>query len=259
MPVSQKAVHNGALTWYTVKVLKHQDDQLEKHLQLDPYKVFYQRPYELLHTYSEIFTNGIYHFRASRENPLIIDCGSNIGIGLLNYKAQYPQARIIGFEPDKGNFALLQKNIKHNKLEGVTLHQAAVWTSNGTISFASEASEASHIAEDGSGGQIVTAIRLADILAAEDKIDFLKIDIEGAEWPVIQDCAPYLGKVDNLFLEYHGKTTETSKLTGIMQILEKAGYSVYVQNAADNLARPFLQKTTGTIYDVQLNLYCFKA
>lgn len=259
MPVSSRAVHNNALSWYTIKVLKHQDDQKEKQVQLGQHKVYYRRPYELLHTYTEIFTNGIYRFRAARENPLVIDCGSNIGIGLLNYKTQYPQARIIGFEPDKGNFELLQKNIRHNNLDGVTLHQAAVWTSNGTISFSSEASEASHISEDGTGGQIVAAMRLADILKAEEKVDFLKIDIEGAEWPVIQDCAPYLHKVDNLFLEYHGKTGETAKLAGIMQILEMAGYAVYVQNAADNLSRPFLQKTTDTIYDVQLNLYCFKA
>jgi hypothetical protein len=44
-----------------------------------------------------------------------------------------------------------------------------------------------------------------------------------------------------------------------MNILDQAGFAVYVQNAADNLQRPFLTKTTNTIYDVQLNLFCYKA
>lgn len=259
LPIVERLGNAHDLSWYTEKVLKHQEDQKEKTVTLGKFRIYYRRPYELLHTYTEIFTNGIYRFRVPTEKPVIIDCGSNIGIGLLNYKVQYPQCRILAFEPDADNFDLLQKNIKANELQQVILHQAAVWTSNGTISFASNASEASHVAEDGKGSQVVASIRLADVLAAEEQIHFLKIDIEGAEWPVIQDCAPYLEKVENLFLEYHGKTYETSKLSGIMKILEQAGFAVYVQNAADNLTRPFLQKASNALYDVQLNLYCFKA
>jgi hypothetical protein len=75
---------------------------------------------------------------------------------------------------------------------------------------------------------------------------------------VIRDCAGDLRKVQNLFLEYHGKTNETRKLIEIFEILEKAGFAIYVQNAADNLQYPFVNKTTDTIYDVQLNLYCYK-
>ena len=259
LPTLKQSPKFEDLSWYNIKVLKHQEDHLEKIFHFGLMPVHYRRPYELLHAFTEIFVRGIYRFRAATDAPLIIDCGANIGMSVLNFKRQYPKAKVIAFEPDHGNFQLLSKNVTANDLPHVTLKQAAVWTANGSISFSSEASEASHIAADGSGSQVVTAFRLADLLAAEERIDFLKIDIEGAEWPVIQDCAPVLGKVQHLFLEYHGKTSETYKLAGIMNILQDAGFSVYVQNAADALSKPFLNKTTNTIYDVQLNLYCFKS
>lgn len=43
------------------------------------------------------------------------------------------------------------------------------------------------------------------ILASHEKIDFLKIDIEGAERYVLPRMASELGKVDNIFVEYHSE------------------------------------------------------
>ena len=253
------APNNSRIGWINKKILKHQEDEQVKVFYFENTRVHYRRPYELLHLYTDIFEKGIYRFRASTDTPLIIDCGANIGMSVLNFKIQYPRAKVIAFEPDKDNFDLLEKNVSANNLRDVHLHRAAVWTANGTVSFAFEGTEASRITNDSSGSHVVTSVRLADLLAAEEKLDFLKIDIEGAEWPVLQDCAPMLHKVQHLFLEYHGNTDETYKLTGLMNMLKEAQFSVYVQNAADVLAQPFLNKTTTVIYYLQLNFYCFKA
>jgi hypothetical protein len=53
-----------------------------------------------LHGYQEIFEEECYSFNASSSYPFIIDCGSNIGLSIIYFKRQYPNARIIGFEPD---------------------------------------------------------------------------------------------------------------------------------------------------------------
>jgi hypothetical protein len=74
------------------------------------------------------------------------------------------------------------------------------------------------------------------------KVDFLKIDIEGAEWNVIQNISNELNKVEHLFLEYHGKTIETQKLSELLNILKNSGFSVYIRNAADNLKYPFYKR-----------------
>ena len=50
--------------------------------------------------YEDIFINRVYEFEASRPDPRIIDCGSNIGMSVLYFKHVYPEARIVGFEPD---------------------------------------------------------------------------------------------------------------------------------------------------------------
>lgn len=252
----QHDAHN--ISWMKEKILKHQDDTTIKQIALDTITVAYKRPYELLHTYREIFGREIYRFTAAGEQPLIIDCGSNIGMSVLYFKNLYPNATVIAFEPDENNFDLLRKNVELNKLRYVDLHQSAVWINNGTISFDANESEASRISEQKENSKEVKCERLADLLAQHATIDFLKIDIEGAEWEVIKDCAQALKPVKHMFLEYHGKTYETQKLNEILQIVRDNGFSVYVQNAADTLQHPFVNKTTATPFDVQLNLYCYK-
>jgi len=253
----RKQYNSRKITWIREKILKHTEDQKVKHLKLPGFTIDYRRPYELLHTYRDIFENEIYRFTTPSRNPLIIDCGSNIGLSILYFKQLYPTSRVIAFEPDAGNFELLEKNINNNRLNDVKLNFAAVWKTDGMISFESNASEASHISEENKGRQ-VKAVSLNKILSAEETIDFLKIDIEGAEWEVIKDCRANLPKVKNLFLEYHGKVQETQKLNDLLEIVHEAGFMVYIRNAADNLDHPFVDKHTQAYYDVQLNLFCYK-
>lgn len=258
LPLHRQLLSNKKISWLNEKILKHQEDRQVKSITLGKFRVYYRRPYELLHTYTEIFSKGIYQFETLEEQPLIIDCGSNIGMSVLNFKTQYPKAKIIAFEPDTNNYELLKQNVTINRLENVELNKAAIWIETGKISFEANATEASHISEKNEGAQKVDSQRLADLLSSVSVVHFLKIDIEGAEWQVVRDCAGELHKVQNLFLEYHGKADDTQKLKDIIEILQRAGFAIYVQNAADNLHYPFINKTTDTIYDVQLNLYCYK-
>jgi FkbM family methyltransferase len=256
-PRKRKKSEFRQIGWVREKILKHQDDQTIKKLQTGNFTISFKRPYELLHSYTEIFSNELYRFQSQRDIPLIIDCGSNIGLSVLFFKAIYPASKIIAFEPDPNNFLLLQENVKQNHLQSIELNKAAVWTKDGEISFESNETEASHISDSPSSNR-VAAVRLRRIMEQYPKIDFLKIDIEGAEWEVMQDVKELLSRVDNLFLEYHGKAHHTNKLNDLISILNTAGFKVYVRNAADNLDRPFIQKETATIYDVQLNLFCYR-
>jgi FkbM family methyltransferase len=256
---SSKSSNKYDLSWLQRKVLKHQDDTSIKEYKFANFRIFYRRPYELLHTYQELFEKELYRFKANTDTPRIIDCGANIGLSIIYFKILYKQAYIEAFEPDERNFELLSKNCNSNQLQLVTLHQAAVWTYNGTISFAANESEASHISENVVSSNVeVRCVSLKDVLQKYSKVDFLKIDIEGAEWNVIQNISNELNKVEHLFLEYHGKTIETQKLSDLLNILKNSGFSVYIRNAADNLKYPFLQKSTNDAYEVQLNIFCYR-
>lgn len=248
------------ITWLQEKILKHQEDVTVKQHQFKNFNVSYKRPYELLHTYRELFVNELYRFRTNTITPVIIDCGANIGLSVLYFKQLYPLAHIEAFEPDTQNFELLKRNCENNALQDVALYQAAVWTSNGSIAFSADDSEASHISEATSAKAVnVQSIRLKESLQKYAQVDMLKMDIEGAEWDVVQDIASELNHVSHFFLEYHGKANETYKLSGIMDILKSVGFGVYIKNAADNLKYPFVEKTTATLYDVQLNIFCYRS
>ncbi len=255
---SNQRQNKNNLGWIQEKILKHQEDRHEKKIEIAGLKINYIRPYELLHTYKDIFENEIYKFSAVNDRPLIIDCGSNIGISVLYYKFLYPNAEVIAYEPDKKNFQLLLKNIADNKLQQVTPHESAIWIEKGDISFVSNAAEGSSIGNVGENVVKVPSVRLADLLNKYDKIDFLKLDIEGAEDKVVADCGLQLSKIANLFLEYHGTIHETEKLTVILKTLYECGFKVYLNNAANHLQTPFYEKESGATYDVQLNLFCYK-
>jgi FkbM family methyltransferase len=248
------------INWTLEKILKHEDDQSFKQKKLPIGIINYKRPYEVLHTYRELFCKEIYRFHTNSEAPIIIDCGSNIGLSVLYFKTIFPKAKVWAFEPDQANYELLSKNIQSNDLQDIIAEPAAVWISDGTINFSGNGSEASRIDENNAhtSSHTVACIRLKNLLCKFETIDFLKMDIEGGEYKVITDCANELHRVSNFFLEYHGKANETKQLTELLEIVDKQGFQAYIRNAADTLAHPFIDKQTNTQFDVQLNIFCYK-
>ena len=97
--------------------------------------------------YKGIFVHRIYHFEVEYPDPLILDCGSNIGMSILYFKHLYPKARIIAFEPDPVIFPYLQENITRNGLKDVQLVQAALAAREGTMTFYSDGKYGSCLVE----------------------------------------------------------------------------------------------------------------
>ena len=91
----------------------------------------------------EVFVRRPYSFPARRADPLIIDCGANIGLATLFFKAAYPAARILAFEPDPTLFRVLERNIQRNGLQGVTAIPKAVFIRAGHVQLRAGAYPAS--------------------------------------------------------------------------------------------------------------------
>ncbi|MDB5109852.1 MAG: methyltransferase FkbM family [Mucilaginibacter sp.] len=207
--------------------------------------------------YLEIFEKQPYKFIADNNNPYIIDCGANIGLSILYFKSIYPRATIIAFEPDPDIYKVLQTNIESFKLTNITIHQAAVWTYNGSLDFQIEGGMSGRIPKitDKTNIRKVDAIRLKDLLV--QPIDFLKIDIEGAEYEVIKDCAGLLYLVKHLFIEYHSHITETQKLDELLNILTAQGFRYHIHEAY-TVTSPFVNQGDMLDMDLQLNIYAKK-
>lgn len=216
-------------------------------------KVLFRGGPDYLMGLNEIFVDNNYNQTLS-ENAFIIDCGSHIGMSIIFFKSICPSSRIIGFEPDAMNYDLLMKNMSYHHLKNVKIINKAVWTSNTTLNFDMEASMSSHIIESSENGTKVETCRLSDYL--DEKVDFLKIDIEGAEYEVLKDIAPKLKYVSKLFVEYHGTFQQNNELVEMLDILVKNNFRFYIKETGPIYAQPFTGIKGDSLYDLQLNIFC---
>lgn len=208
--------------------------------------------------YNELFGRQIYRFRARSENPYILDCGANVGLSVIYFKKLYPDSTVVAFEPDPSMFGLLQNNIRALSLSDVTAIPRGVWSSDGDLSFVPDT-------ELGLGGRVVEEAGVDNSIRVpvtrlrrylDRHIDFLKLDVEGAECEVIADCADLLGSVDNIFVEYHSFADRRQCLGQIMRVLADAGFRLYVESGGASSRNPFVRLASyENRMDMQLNIF----
>lgn len=206
----------------------------------------------------EIFEDEELKFRSSSTNPVIYDCGANVGVSAVYFKKLFPGAHIKAFEPDPEVYACLEKNISQNNLSGVELFQKAVWNEKGKLKFSSEGADGGSLVS-GKGKTIeVESIRLKELLALEKEVDLLKIDIEGAEVDVINDIKDELSKVKLLFVEYHSRPGEPQRLDQLCTALSTAGFRYYIRSINSSVKNPFVSEMDSHDMDIQLNIHAIR-
>lgn len=212
-----------------------------------------------VHSVDELFDEEVYKFESGKENPYIIDCGANIGLSILYFKKRFPKSKILAFEPDDQIFDILKKNILvYNNFSNVILKKEAVWIEDTELSFFSEGALAGSSVVDFGNNNNVIKVQAVDLKKyLQEPVDFLKIDIEGAENKVIFDIAVYLDNVKNLFLEYHGLLNEPQNLGEILNLLKQKGFEYYIRVADDTLKFPFCNESPST-FNQQLNIFCYR-
>src|SRR5215471_1157106 len=162
-------------------------------------------PFWYLHSLTEIFLQETYKFQSGVKDPLIIDCGANIGLSIIFFKKLYPESRIIAFEPDYGIVKKMENNLAIFGYEDICTLNKAVWIEETTMRFATAGSLGGSLdiipsrSFDRNVIKKVPSVRLRDFLS--EMPEFLKIDIEGAEFEVLKDCADKLRNVKNIFVE----------------------------------------------------------
>ncbi len=189
----------------------------------------FDRP-ALRHLYRELFARQYYYFQSVSDSPLILDCGANIGMASLYFKWLYPNARIEAFEPDPTTFSMLNTNVARNRLSSVVTHNCALWDDNGNIDFFVDANPGSLMMTADQSRLNGKAIRvpcrkLSDFI--QQPIDFLKLDVEGAESRVLSDLVSS-GKVElvrQMVIEYHHHIgSQRSSLADFLSKLEQSGF-----------------------------------
>ncbi|MFN8356752.1 MAG: FkbM family methyltransferase [Spirosomataceae bacterium] len=208
--------------------------------------------------FKEIFVDELYRFSSKHSAPRILDCGSNVGVSILYFKKLFPHAHITAFEADPTIANYLKKNLETNGIQGVEIVEKAVWKDDLGVTFASDGADGGSIKTDGNA-QTIPSVRLRSILEQESHIDFLKIDIEGAETEVLADCQDVLQHVENLFVEYHAYIGQPQYLAELLAIFTKNGFRYYIDTNQHRSA-PFVNHRyrDNNLMDLQLNIVGYR-
>ena len=191
--------------------------------------------------FHDIFVQRALEFQTTNGAPRVLDCGSNIGAASLAYKRQYPKARITAYEADPALYDITKSNLGRNGAGDVDVVHAAVWTTNGHVTFRAEGSDSGMI--DGLSGGVdaktvtVPSLRLRDVLERE-RIDMLKLDIEGAEDAVLADCEPVLDRVHALIIDLHEFDPGDRMAPRVFDRLARCGYVYAVDELLPQHWRP---------------------
>ena len=119
---------------------------------------------------------------ASGRQPLIVDCGANIGASVTWFSARYPRAHIVAVEPAPDNFDLLTRNCDGLDAD---LRRAGIAPHAGRAYLRDSGEAMGYRTTSQPEAIAVDLITIDDLLAAKPDSQYapflLKIDIEGAE------------------------------------------------------------------------------
>jgi FkbM family methyltransferase len=193
--------------------------------------------------FEEIFVNLDYSFASRRTDPFILDCGSNIGMSILFFKALYPEASVVGFEPEEYTCALLEKNIISNGLSRVQVHQAALGMEESTVDFFVDPESPGSLLMSSIRNRLPkkTLVRQVKLSTFIDRdVDFLKLDVEGAEDSVLQDLVSSgtINRIDQMVVEYHHHIDKNKDaFSTFLGQLEQSGFGYQISSSYPISAR----------------------
>lgn len=161
--------------------------------------------------YGQIFEGHEYEVPVSRQPRVIVDAGANVGLASVYFAHRFPEARIIAIEPEAHNFALLAGNVAD--YSNVVPVKAALWHANTVVDLfdpgiGSWGFAVGHRNEGlGAWRQRTDAMTLDKVMDVHglDRVDLLKMDIEGSEREVLAAAGTWIERVDAIVVELHDR------------------------------------------------------
>jgi FkbM family methyltransferase len=172
-----------------------------------------------VNVFYEIFGNQEYGWAFNVAPRVIVDVGGYTGLSAAYFAVRYPDATIVAIEPDAENFELLKLNTA--SFPNVYAVNAAVWRESGTVSLndpghgawglqvtgqsgptRSVTSDSAHPA-----GEFMRAVTIDEIIKEFnlERIDLLKVDVEGSEIEIFATADSWISMVDTICIELHDR------------------------------------------------------
>lgn len=146
----------------------------------------------------------------------IIDAGANVGYTAIWFAERYPSSQVIAVEPDTENFEILCLNVAHEPriipLRAAITPQGAprqvvVGGSINSSPCSLQTVDFDPTAPEVDESDVVDAIDLGSLMDQFDidRLDLLKMDIEGGEQAVFAACADWIDRVEAIIVEVHDR------------------------------------------------------
>lgn len=166
-----------------------------------------------------------------KPGKTFIDIGANIGqYTLIAAGIGVP---VQSFEPDPGIFEVLKANIAANNLSNVACHRIALSSKKGTAEFHESNAEnfgagSLRHQSQSSGKTFSVQTDTLDSFAAHLDVGAIKIDVEGAELPVLSAAQMVLSKHPPLVIEFDDKHQRSfgSSNEELVHFLHASGYTL---------------------------------
>ncbi len=166
---------------------------------------------------NEVWIHKSYNPKRFKINPknIVVDIGAHAGIFTILASYYAKNGQVYAFEPFKENYNLLLENIKLNKASNVQAINKAVSDKSGKLKFyvsqtKNKGQNSMYKLGEGQKEISVEKISFKDFIRKIPKIDFLKIDCEGAEYEILFSLNKNeLEKIKKISMEFHnyGKYT----------------------------------------------------
>jgi FkbM family methyltransferase len=175
----------------------------------------------------EVFVQNVYQpdtIPNLRRVGRIVDVGSNVGYTLAYLGLRYPEAALVAFEPHPVHVELLRRNLTLNNLSSrVQIHAAAAGICKGEARLSNEGAMSTLLSGETLGSIPVPVVDFFDAVGTGD-IDLLKIDIEGAEYPILMDERFAGLRARMMVVEWHATPERPDADAGISARLTQLGW-----------------------------------
>jgi FkbM family methyltransferase len=186
-----------------------------------------------------IYQRGVYELgtvsvlqQFLNKGDVFVDVGANIGfLSLVGCSTVESAGKVYAFEPVPNTFNILKINKELNGFNQLVLNQFALGNETKTVEIFNEkenrggASILNHINSEG----IKIDVKRLDELNIKEKINTIKIDVEGFEFEVLKGAEKTIKKdKPNLIIEYSLERENSSQNNEIYDWLIQLGfYKIY--------------------------------
>ena len=204
-----------------------------------------------------------------KKGNIFLDRRANIGYYTLIFAELVGESgKVFAFEPDSTNFNILKRNIKLNGYQNIVPIQKAISNKTGKGKlYLSKYNRGAHMIYNLDGKREfieIETIRLDDYFKEPaNKMDFIKMDIEGAESQAIQGMTSILKKNKNLkiFTEFNPPILKRLNIEPkeFLNLFVKFGFKLYYINDREKKIKLIgVNKLIQECSDEYTNLLCIR-